>query len=420
MTIVEQKNRDGLTITQFVLSFIAFLLTLIAAAGFFAGGSVINRYLVLDEQTTELFYSLGSFSILLSMIHGYSLWNVSRKKTVSQQSGTGKVSSFFKATIALFFLALFCLLQLLSSIQQVCAPFYPFLTPLAVAIPAWWFVELGKRNLPVVTAKKNSAALSIGTGYTVLCILVLEIIFIALLLAILLLYFSSQPFLQQMMKSFSFPLDLTQIELPAVERYLRIALQNRMVVVGIFLVLGLIFPLIEEGMKPIALWSLQKRALKPTEGFILGLYFGAAFSLVESTLAISQMGSGMWVESIALRAATSLVHITCSGLVGYGYAATMKPQKSAVLPKPFLVAVLLHGVWNSLALLSSMDLIEPILRINQTMPSFYDILIPAALAIEWVFILRLLFKMNRKLHQINLAAEHNETINAGVPINDVE
>ena len=132
------------------------------------------------------------------------------------------------------------------------------------------------------------------------------------------------------------------------------------------------------------------------------------------------MDSGMWVESIALRAATSLVHITCSGLVGYGYAATMKSQKSAVLAKPFLVAVLLHGVWNSLALLSSMDLIEPILRINQTMPAFYDILIPAALAIEWVFILRLLFKMNRKLHQINLAAEHNETINAGVPINDVE
>lgn len=420
MTIVEQKNRDGLTITQFVLSLIAFLLTLIAAVGFFAGGSVFNRYLELDEQTTELFYSLGSFNILLSMIHGYSLWNASRRKNISQQAGERRLSSFIKATIALVFLGVFCLLQLLPSVQQLCAPFYPFLTPLAVAIPAWWFVELGKRNLPAVSAKKSSAALSIGTSYTVLCILALEIIFIALLLAVLLLYFSSQPFLQQMMKSFSFPLDLTQIELPAVERYLRIALQNRTVVVGIFLILGLLFPLIEESMKPIALWSLQKRALKPAEGFILGLYFGAAFSLVESTLATSQMGSEMWLESIALRAATSLIHITCSGLVGYGYAATMKSQKSAVFARPFLIAAVLHGLWNSLALLSSAGLIESTLRFNQTMPSFYDILIPAALAMEWGFILRLLFKMNRKLHQIILAAEHNETINTGVPINDVE
>jgi hypothetical protein len=212
MTTLEQKNRDGLTITQFVLSLIAFLLTLIAAVGFFAGGSVFNQYLELDEQTTELFYSLGSFSILLSMLHGRSLWSASRGRNISQQAGRRKVSYFIQATIALISLGVFCLLQLLSSVQQLCAPSYPFLTPLAVAIPAWWFVELGKRNLPAVPAKKSSAALSIGTSYTVLCILVLEILFIALLLAVLLLYFSSQPFLQQMMKSFSFPADLTQIE----------------------------------------------------------------------------------------------------------------------------------------------------------------------------------------------------------------
>lgn len=420
MTTVEQKNRDGLTITQFVLSFIAFLLTLIAAVGFFAGGSVFNQYLELDGQTTELFYSLGSFCILLIIIHGYSLWNALRKRDVSQQAGRKKLSSFIKAMVALIFLGVFCLLQLLSSVQQVCAPSYPFLTPLAVAIPAWWFVELGKRNLPAVSTKKSSAALSIGTSYTVLCILVLEIIFIALLLAVLLLYFSSQPFLQQMMKSFSFPLDLTQIELPAVERYLRIALQNPAVVLGFFAVLGFLFPLIEESMKPIALWSLQKRALKPVDGFILGLYFGAAFSLVESTLAISQLGSEMWVGSIALRAATSLIHITCSGLVGYGYAAMMKSQKKEVIGTPFVTAVLLHGLWNSLSLLSSVQLIDTTTFIKQTMLPIYDILIPAALTIEWFIILRLLSKMNKKLHQINLAAEHNEAINTGVPINDVE
>jgi len=420
MTIVEQQNKDRLPISQFVLSLLALLFTLIAAVGFFAGGSIFNQYLELDEQTIRLFYSLGSFSILLSVIHGYSLLTALKKVPISPPSNRRKLSPFNRATAAFLLLIVFCLLQLLPDVQRLCAAFYPFLTPLAVVIPAWWFVEFGKRNLPAVSARKISAALSLGSSYTMLFILLLEIIFVACILAAALIYLSSQPSVQQMMKSFSFPADLTQIETSFVERYLRTTFQKPLFVLGIFLVLGLVIPLIEESIKPIALWSLQKRSLKPTDGFILGLYFGAAFALVESTLAISQTDPQMWVESITLRAAASLIHITCTGLVGYGYAATMKSQKKAAIHRPFLTAIVIHGLWNSLALLSSANLIMTTLNITQPLAPIYDILIPSAFAIEWIAILYLLSQMNKSLRHNSLRLSHNETTDTGVHTNDVE
>ncbi|HAF60888.1 MAG TPA: hypothetical protein DCK95_01010 [Anaerolineaceae bacterium] len=420
MTIAGHKNNDRLKISQFVLSLIAFLLTLIATVGFFAGGSVLKPYLNSDNQTSSFFISMGSVNALLSVIHGYSLWYALKKPKEPRQSAFKKIPSFTWASIALLCLAVFCLLQLLAGVQRFFSPLYAFLTPLAIAIPLWWFVEFGKRKLPAISARKISGALSVGSSYTMLFILFLEIVFIAFILAAALLYLSSQPPVQQVMKSFSFPADLAQIDLPFLERYLRVILQEPLLVLGIFLVIGFILPFIEESMKPITLWALRNRSLLASDGFVLGLYFGAAFALVESTLAISQLGSEIWVESIALRAATSLIHITCSGLVGFGYATSMQSQKREESPRPFLTAVFLHGLWNSLALLSSSRLITTTLNITLALPEIYDILFPAALVIEWIATLLLLSRMNKELQQNIHPPEHNEFNDLSVHTNDVE
>lgn len=118
-------------------------------------------------------------------------------------------------------------------------------------------------------------------------------------------------------------------------------------------VIGGVMPIIEEVIKPLAFWALAKRKLTPQEGFVSGLLCGAGFALMENVLYFSMaMTSEDWLFMAIGRAGTGVLHMLASGLVGWGLARAWQDRKWQFLGLTTLGAILLHGFWNMLALVS--------------------------------------------------------------------
>ena len=418
--MAEQKQNDWLKITQFILSLIAFLFTTLAAAGFYAGGSVYKSTLGLSDQDATFLLSFASLWLLLSFFHINSVFQSFRKPDTFAERPSQRFNSFFIATVALVIWAAFLLLNQLAVVQQFFTPLLPYLTPFTIWIPIGWFIEFGKRNLIPPSARKRSAALSISSSYGVVLILLLEMMVIALVVAGVLLYLSSQPHIRQGMESFSIPPDLSQLNIPLLERYARTLLRNPAFLVLVFLLIGLILPFIEEILKPVVIWALHRRSISPREGFILGLYFGAAFALVESGGMVIQLGMESWVTSTLLRAATGLLHITCSGLVGYAYAGLMQPVRSTSAAKPLLTAIALHGIWNSVAVLSSLGGLSAELGSPTLFSPKWDYVFNVAMVLLWFSAFFILRRMNKKMQENSPSLPHNENGDPGVHTFELE
>ncbi len=418
MIEIENRKNDRLKIVQFILSLIAFLVTTICAASCFAGGTLFHTTLGFSEEEGREILAFGSICILLSAVHFSALINALKSPSISNIPFQTKNKSFLFASIAMAVWAIFLALNYFHIAQQFLLVIQPYLTPLVVCIPIWWFIELGKRNLPPLTIRKKTAALSLGSSYIVLFILLLELIIFALIIAGFLVYLNFQPFYKQFLQTFTIPQNLSQLDTQFLEHYLLTFLQNPWVIVGIFLLIGIIAPFIEESLKPAALWALRKRSLSPAQGFVLGLYFGAAFAFIESSGMLIQLGAEEWVENILLRSATSLLHITCSGLVGYGYAYSIFSERKGSLFKYLCLATLLHGMWNSLAVFYSLASLSQENAGGLLSPVWETVSI-IALILEWVFILFFLWKKNKRIND-EIQNELHRKDESRVAMNEVE
>jgi hypothetical protein len=110
-------------------------------------------------------------------------------------------------------------------------------------------------------------------------------------------------------------------------------------------------PLIEEAVKPAAVWLLGRRLRSPAEGFALGALCGAGFSMLEGMAAASGATEMLGFGLIG-RAASSLMHITASALVGWGIASARLGRRPWRLAGAYLLGVGIHSLWNGSAVLA--------------------------------------------------------------------
>lgn len=122
-------------------------------------------------------------------------------------------------------------------------------------------------------------------------------------------------------------------------------LTNPLVMAAVLLFAVLLTPMVEEAAKPAVIWLLGKRLRSPAEGFVLGALCGAGFALLEGLMSASGIIQ-MAGFSLGGRAAASLMHITASGLVGWGIASAQLNRQVGRLIMAFLLAAGLHGLWN--------------------------------------------------------------------------
>ena len=130
--------------------------------------------------------------------------------------------------------------------------------------------------------------------------------------------------------------------------------QNLTDVIFLLLVLSVVAPLVEEGLKPLGAVLIMRRLRTPAEAFLLGLAAGIGFDMVET---ISYIGSGQadWISIAIQRIGAGLLHGLGAAMAAWGWYYLINGKG---VPRRWLFgfgglayAVLQHGIFNGSNLL---------------------------------------------------------------------
>jgi len=212
-------------------------------------------------------------------------------------------------------------------------------------------LDMARRKLPGGNARRFWGAFTSGLGLTPLVTFVLEIfILIGIALAWTLLLGAMPGFRQDLLQLASH-LQNSSGSPQAIERAIGRFAARPGVLFTLFTYVALLIPIVEELLKPAAVWLLLKRKLQPWEGFVIGATSGAGYALFEN-LTIGAAPEA-WTFVTITRLGTAAVHIFTAGAVGWGLASGFTEKKIFRMITAYLAAVLIHGVWNGLNILSA-------------------------------------------------------------------
>jgi hypothetical protein len=152
-------------------------------------------------------------------------------------------------------------------------------------------------------------------------------------------------------------------------------LNNPLVLLVVLIFAAILAPVIEETLKPAAVWLLGRRIHYPAEGFALGALCGAGFALLEGTLAASGSPQMLGV-GIAARSASSLMHITASGIMGWGITSAWLEKRYGRLAGAYFLSLSIHGLWNGSVILTVFGAIR--LSLPGASPDFLGMLLVVA------------------------------------------
>jgi RsiW-degrading membrane proteinase PrsW (M82 family) len=302
----------------------------------------------------------------------------------------------------------------LTGVDELGIILVPPIQILAIAIPLWWFFELGRRGLQGNHSQRNWGVLSAALVVTPTVIILIELALLILAGIAVVVWLSTQPQLLEEINRTAQRLMNSQLDPEATFRILRPYLQQPLVLYAIMAITAGIIPLIEELFKPLALWGLASLRFTPANGFVAGLICGAGFALIESLGMLASGAVGLeWVTSVTARLGTGLLHMVTVGIVGYGLASAWSRALYGRLAGIFFAAVLLHGIWNFFGVLVG---VAPVLE-GQAVPenlaflSRFNMIAPAALVILGIVLFLILMNANRHL-RLDASQSAIEPINA--------
>ncbi len=281
--------------------------------------------------------------------------------------------------------------------------FLPPLQLLAVALPLWWLIEFGRRGLPGNGPQRTWGILSAGLLVSPTVATLAELAAIVLVLALFVVWLSSQPGAAQQITLLAQRLANAGTDPEVILRILRPEVTKPSFLIAVLLVASGLVPLIEELVKPLGLWVLAGKKLTPAQGFLAGLLSGAAFALLESLGSLASPSGQDWLGLVLGRTGTGILHTVNTGLVGWALASTWRDGRYLRLAGVYLLAVGLHGLWNVFgALLALPDLFGPasvtgivavLLRLGQ--------IAPLALLVLAILLFLILLGSNRRLRAVS-------------------
>ena len=277
--------------------------------------------------------------------------------------------------------------------------FLPPLQILAIGLPIWFLVELVRRGLPTGSRQRGWGIFNASMFLMTPAAVVIELVLFVALAVAFAVWVSGQPALLEELEQLGILLSNGPNNPEAILEAVQPYLQNPLVIVTILGLLGGVTPLLEELIKPVALWVLAGRRLTPAEGFVGGALCGAAFALIESLMSLGSATGPEWAGLAVGRAGTGLLHIGTTALVGWGLASAWTEGKYLRLGLAFLGASAYHGLWNALSLLPAfaavLDPAPQDLAVIVSIARFG----PAMLVILSVCMLLLLVLFNRRLRE---------------------
>jgi hypothetical protein len=387
------------SIFQFGMSLLAFITLLIFSVSLAALGllQIFNRSIFIYDTTPLLLMSAGTAlsSFLLLPSAWYALLRLIGRPAAAVGGFGGIVSRLTRPAVLVFLILLVVLLgDFVSRSESLDWLVLPFLHVLAVGLPVLLLAHLGWRGLPGGSPQRAwgvfASGLVLGPALTV----VAELVAILLLALCGILYVSLQPDLAQELMALGERIEQFQ-ETPDLALQLIIPyLSQPAVIFVVFAFTAGLVPLIEELFKPIGVWLLAGRRLSPAEGFSAGVISGAGFALFEN-LAFSSTGAE-WTVTVTLRMGTGMLHILTAGLTGWALALAWSHHRYLRLLVIFFCAVLLHSIWNGLALVTAASIL--------TLPSGIDgealvTLATGGLVFITIISFAILLRLNRALRK---------------------
>ena len=276
----------------------------------------------------------------------------------------------------------------------------PALTILVIVPPIWMLFGIGTNGIDLGPRWRFFSVLGLGMTVGPILMILLEIILLVVIILAGFIYLAVQkPDLFQEI------INLTQqlqnetnpdFILNSVAPYVA----NSAVIATLLGYIAFLVPLIEELLKPLAVWIFAKKIESPAQGFAMGMLSGGAFALLES-LNASGDGSVSWPVIVSIRAGTSLLHMTASGLVGWGIVSAFQEKKAGRFFAAYFSAVAIHGIWNACAVGAGISTIGELIG----KPEWLFNIIPAAIsgmAVLGIGMFVVLIASNRKLRSVSV------------------
>lgn len=224
----------------------------------------------------------------------------------------------------------------------------PILTILVIVPPIWLLFGIGTKGIELGSRWHVFTILGLGLTIGPLIMIVLELTVLMSILVVGGVFIAIQQ--PDLFKELTNVANILEQETnPGMILNLFAPYLKNPVVIGTVLgFIAVIIPLIEELFKPLAVWIFARRLTSQAQGFAMGMLSGGAFALIES-LNASGDGSLSWAAIVSIRAGTSLLHMTASGLVGWGISSAFLEKRASRFFAAYFTAVGIHGIWNACA-----------------------------------------------------------------------
>jgi hypothetical protein len=346
------------SLLQLVLSaFAAFLL--FAAAGIFAI-SGLTQYLTQGydpSSFTQAFMIAGSlvFAGALVLPSAWYAWRDIAYPAVEPISRPEPRNYGLVLTIIVFIATGLALLagNFIAQNEQIAWLLLPPLNIIVSGLPALWLIYFGTRGLLPPSPRHKWGVFASGLVLGPFIILVIELIMlIAVGILVILWLMQTDSILASQLNSQLLRLRSSANDPQAILNLLMPYLLNPGVIFIGFSFVAVLVPIIEETFKPIGVWFMAGKRLNPAQGFGFGILSGAGFGLFENLGNTSGAGTG-WALLAGSRISTLLLHSFTAGLVGWGLASAWSQRRFLRLALSFTIAVLIHGLWNGMAVLSA-------------------------------------------------------------------
>lgn len=285
--------------------------------------------------------------------------------------------------------------------ERLAALFLGPINVLVAGLPILWVYQAAQRGLSGGSQMRKWRIFGFSITLLPVAVIVVELLALALLGGAGIIWLGIRvyrdPLLEQQISQLADQVMLFGQDLDAIIQFLEpIILQPSVIFIALALFGGII-PIVEEVIKPAALWTLAGSRITPQEGFVGGLLCGAGFALMENVFYFTTvLMAEEWIFMAIGRAGTGVLHMLASGLVGWGLAVAWGKGKWMLLVLTTLGAFILHGLWNALALVSG---VAPLLILDAE-PTLGQMLLAYAPIIVLLMIsIAGLFLINRHLRR---------------------
>jgi len=389
-------------IAQVVISSLGFLSSLIGAGFLLVFGFFSSMIDPMTAQDAGLMLVIGWTSLLIAIAFIPALISaIFHIQGKPMPALSPSVQRFIQVGLFLVWIASILGVILISRFQALNLITSLLIIPL-VLVPILFFFWIGSRNLSLGNRPRAWGAVAFNFFVMMPTVLIAELIMFFVIFVFVAVWLASQPELLSQIMLYAEQISSGLMDPAEVEQLATNLISQPIFLNGIILVIAVLVPFLEELLKPMAIWFLAGKQLTPSQGFVGGLIGGACFAMLESLGAVGIPAESEWLVLLFGRTGTGLLHVTLSGLVGWGLASAFYNRNWGRALLTYLGAVTIHGLWNFFALLSGL---VPFLPLTEEMNS-----LPVILGQVGVFVLIalflinlvLLFSVNRQLqHQTN-------------------